>query len=42
MIFDLELHFKVKLMPKNLKTAKSVKIIFSRTVSARGEQKAVL
>jgi hypothetical protein len=44
MIFDLHLHFKDKLKPKtkNTSIATSLKIFFSRTVSARGEQKAVL
>jgi hypothetical protein len=40
-IFDLDLHFKVKLsqIPKNI--VKSLKIFLSTTVSARGEQKPV-
>jgi hypothetical protein len=40
MIFDLDLQFKVKLWPKLTNIAKSLKI-FSRTVSPRGELKAV-
>jgi hypothetical protein len=39
--FDLDLHFKVKLRPKTSKIGKLLKIFFSRTLSARTEQKAV-
>jgi hypothetical protein len=38
--FDLDSHFKVKLRPKTSKICKSLKT-FSRTISARTEQKAV-
>jgi hypothetical protein len=37
----LDLHFKVKLRPKSLKNGLIFKIFFSRTISARTEQKAV-
>jgi hypothetical protein len=39
--FDLDLHFKVKHRPKTSKIGLSLKIFFSRTISARTEQKAV-